>query len=180
MFALLNSDLLLNARNQAVIDCVIETPKGSRNKFHYDMETGLFRLKKVLPAGTVFPYDFGFIPGTKGEDGDPLDLLLIMDEPGFPGCVVEARLIGVIEAVQIEEKKKTRNDRLIGVATEAQDNRDLKSLRDLNGGVLKELEHFFVSYNEVQGREFKVLGRHGPRHAFALIREFAQASTGLA
>src|SRR4051812_38265137 len=80
------------SQGNSVLNVILETPKGSRNKYSYDNEKELFRLKKVLPVGAVFPFDFGFIPGTVGEDGDPLDVLLFMDEPVFPGCLVEAVL----------------------------------------------------------------------------------------
>src|SRR5205807_404345 len=91
----------LDADNDAgVLHVIIETPKGSRNKFKYDPEHGLFKLSGVLPLGAVFPYDFGFVPSTTGGDGDPLDVLVLMDEPAFAGCLVPGRLIGVIEAEQ--------------------------------------------------------------------------------
>src|SRR5919202_2577365 len=98
------------------VNVIIETPKGSRNKFKYDEQRGLFKLSGVLPAGAVFPFDFGFVPSTRGEDGDPLDVLVLMDEPAFAGCLVPSRLIGVIEAEQTEEGTTERNDRLIAVA----------------------------------------------------------------
>src|SRR5678816_3881477 len=101
------------------LNVLVDTPKGSRNKFKYDEERGLFKLGGVLPVGAVFPFDFGFIPSTVGGDGDPLDVLILMDEPAFPGCLVKAKLIGVIEAEQTEEKKTTRNDRLIAVAADS-------------------------------------------------------------
>ena len=95
-----------------VTNIVIEVPKGSRNKYVYDDALGLFRLKKILPAGAVFPFDFGFIPSTIGGDGDPLDVLVLMDEPAFPGCLVPARIVGVIEADQTERDGTIhRNDR---------------------------------------------------------------------
>jgi inorganic pyrophosphatase len=75
---------------------VIETPKGSRNKYAFNPDLGVFELRKVLPAGMVFPYDFGFVPRTRAGDGDPLDVLVLMDEPAFPGCVLGCRLVGVI------------------------------------------------------------------------------------
>lgn len=80
------------------LQVIIETPRGSRNKYNFDPDQKIFTLKKVLPAGMVFPYDFGFIPDTRGGDGDPLDVLVLMDEPAVPGCLVPIRLIGVIEA----------------------------------------------------------------------------------
>src|SRR5215212_8024826 len=84
------------------VNVVVETPQGSRNKYNFDERLGVFRLGGVLPAGAVFPFDFGFVPSTVGGDGDPLDVLVLMDEPAFPGCLVEARLLGVVEAVQTE------------------------------------------------------------------------------
>src|SRR5579871_5314832 len=79
------------------LNVIIETPKGSRNKFDFNHRQGLFELGKVLPTGMAFPYDFGFVPGTRAPDGDPLDVLVLMDEPAFSGCKVLCRLIGVIE-----------------------------------------------------------------------------------
>ncbi len=154
---------------------VIVTPRGCRNKFNYDPERGAFCLKSVLPAGSAFPYDFGFLPDTEGDDGDPLDVLVLMDESAFPGCVVPARLIGVIEAEQTEDGKKERNDRLVAVASDAHDYRDLKTIRDINANLLKELEHFFVSYNEMRGKQFKLLGTRGPKHAMKLVKRGIKA-----
>ncbi len=92
------------------LNVIIETPKGSRNKFKFDEKLGIFTLKHVLPLGAVFPFDFGFIPSTRGEDSDPLDVLVLMDEPAFAGCLVPARLLGVIEAEQ------TGYDRMLWIA----------------------------------------------------------------
>src|SRR3954467_1673205 len=114
------------------LNVVVDTPKGSRNKYKHDPELGLFRLGGVLPAGAVFPFDFGFAPGTKGGDGDPLDVLVLMDEPAFVGCLAPSRLLGIIEAEQTEDGKTTRNDRLIAVAANARDHKDLQSLDQLN------------------------------------------------
>ena len=113
------------------VNVIVETPRGCRNKFKYEPDLGRFTLHTVLPAGAAFPYDFGFIPGTKADDGDPIDVLVLMDEPAFAGCVVPARLIGVIEAEQTEKGKTVRNDRLVAVAKNAHDYRDLRTLTDL-------------------------------------------------
>jgi len=91
---------------------IIETPKGRRDKFDYDPETGLFELGGLLPEGMSFPFDFGFIPSTLGEDGDPVDVLGLMDEPAHVGCLLEIRLIGMIAAKQTEKGKTERNDGL--------------------------------------------------------------------
>ncbi|MBV9608013.1 MAG: inorganic diphosphatase, partial [Acidobacteria bacterium] len=93
-----------------LVKVVIETPKGSRNKYAFDQDDRVFVLRKVLPAGMSFPYDFGFVPGTEAEDGDPLDVLLLMEEPAFPGCTVSSRLVGVVKGEETEEEnKKVRN-----------------------------------------------------------------------
>jgi inorganic pyrophosphatase len=118
-----------------------------------------------------FPYDFGFIPATRGEDGDPLDVLLLADEPAFPGCIVPARLIGVLEAEQTEGGKTMRNDRLIAVVETPFNPAAYHSLDEVNPQRLDEIEHFFVSYNEMEGRQFKPLARHGADRAQDLVEQ---------
>jgi inorganic pyrophosphatase len=154
------------------LNVIIETPKGSRNKFDFDEETGLFKLGGVLPSGAVFPFDFGFVPSTVGGDGDPLDMLVLMDEPAFTGCLVRVRLLGVIEAAQTErDGVTTRNDRLVAAAAESRLLGKVKSLASLGENLLDEIEHFFISYNSVKGKEFKPLGRFGPSHALKLVEQ---------
>ena len=154
------------------LNVVIETPKGSRNKFNYDESVGLFKLGGVLPAGAVFPFDFGFVPSTVGGDGDPLDVLVLMDEPAFAGCLVSARLVGVVEAEQTErDGETTRNDRLIAVAAKSHAHARVRSLAGLTETLLDEIEHFFVSYNNFKGKDFKPLGRHGPKRARGVVEE---------
>jgi inorganic pyrophosphatase len=150
---------------------IIETPKGSRNKYVYDPERGLFKLKKVLPLGNVFPFDFGFVPSTLEDDGDPLDVLVLMDAPAFTGCLVPVRLIGVIEAEQIEQGKKGRNDRVIAVSSESQNQSHLRSIKDLQENEITQIEHFFISYHELEGKPFKPIGRRGPKHAERLVKQ---------
>ena len=158
------------------ITVVIETPKGCRNKFKYAEEKKAFKLNGILPIGSSFPYDFGFIPSTKAQDGDPIDVLLLMDEPAFPGCLIDARLVGVIEAEQTENGQTIRNDRLIAVATHSKDYSDLRSLRDVNPHLIEEIQHFFVSYNETRGKRFKPLGVHGPKRAMKLLEQSISGS----
>jgi inorganic pyrophosphatase len=163
-----------------LVNLIVDTPKGSRNKFRYDEELGLFRLSKRLPAGMVFPYDFGFVPSTLAEDGDPVDVLLIADEPAFPGCLVGIKLIGVLEAEQTQKGRTTRNDRLLAILVTPYNPPELESLRDLPPSALSEIEHFFTSYNEAEGRMFKVFGRQGPaiaeRHLDEAIKRFEKAA----
>lgn len=150
---------------------VIETTRGCRNKYSYKPDEGVFELKKVLPEGHVFPYDFGFIPQTKGEDGDPLDVLVLMDEPTFPGCVVDCRLIGLLQARQTENGRTFRNDRFIAVAERAIMYRRYHDAADVDPDVLAQIKHFFVSYNELAGRRFtpmKIVGATAARKAVAI------------
>ena len=158
-------------RESGNLNVVIETPKGCRNKYAFDFDLRSYKLKGVLPKGAVFPFDFGSIPGTVADDGDPLDVLLLMDEPAFTGCLVEARLLGVIEAEQTEKGKTQRNDRLIAVAAESHTHASLKSLSKLEPKLVDEIEHFFISYNQARGKEFKPIGRKGPAAATRLIKK---------
>src|SRR5438067_3013067 len=127
---------------------IIETPKGCRNKFDYDPESGLFMLGGLLPEGMMFPFDFGFIPSTLGGDGDPLDILVLMDAPAHVGCLIEVRIIGIIKAEQTEDGKTESNDRLLGVAVHSYDHEALESIEDVSQTLLDQLEAFFVSYNK--------------------------------
>jgi inorganic pyrophosphatase len=150
-------------RGSKNLNVVIETSKGCRNKYAFDFDLKSYRLKSVLPEGAV--------PGTVGEDGDPLDVLLLMDEPVFTGCLVQGRLLGVIEAKQKSTGKPKRNDRLIAVAVESHTHASLKSLLDLEPKLVDEIEHFFVSYNKAREKKFKPIGRKGPVAAGRLIEQ---------
>ena len=152
-----------------ILHVVIETPKNCRNKFKYDPDLGTFTLSKVLPEGMVFPYDFGFVPCSKAEDGDPVDVLLLMDEPVFPGCVVPSRLVGVLEAEQKEDGHKERNDRLVAIAIASREHSDVKTIADLNDKMIKEIEQFFMNYNQQSGKQYKSLGQKGPKQAMKLL-----------
>lgn len=163
-------------KQAGILQVVVETPKGSRNKFAFDPDQRVFTLRKVLPAGMVFPYDFGFLPKTLAPDGDPLDVLLLMDEPAYPGVVVRSRLIGVIEGEQIEGKKKNRNDRLLAVAEANHQYANIKTQEDLPKQFLHELEEFFVNYHKQEGKEYKLLGCKGADQAMRLIQEARRAA----
>jgi inorganic pyrophosphatase len=164
------SDLPVRDPDSGHINVVVDTPKGSRNKYKYDEKSQVWRLSKMLPLGSVFPFDFGFIPSTKGEDGDPVDVLVLTEAASFAGCVLPTLLIGVLEAEQTENDRTVRNDRLIGVV-ETQHNKPLvRTLDELDESRVREIEHFFISYNEVEGRNFKVLGRHGSERAMELLK----------
>ena len=152
------------------INVTIETPRGSRNKLKYEPAKKMYSLSKILPEGMVFPYDFGFVPGTKAEDGDPLDVLVLTDEPLFPGCLVACTLVGVIELIQEESGHKERNDRLIAVARASLLYAEVNDLAALNPLVLKQVEEFFVNYQRVRNIKVTILGRHGPARAREVLR----------
>jgi inorganic pyrophosphatase len=159
-------------KTTGLVQTVVETPAGSRNKFSYDPEQGAFHIKSVLPAGMTFPYEFGFVPQTKADDGDPIDVLLLMDEPAYPGVVVRTRLIGVIEGEQNDEKKKgkkVRNDRLVGVSDVSHEYANITKFSDLPEKWLEEIEKFFVNYAGQQGKDFRVIGVKGAEEAMALV-----------
>jgi inorganic pyrophosphatase len=169
-------------RGSKRINVIIDTPKGSRNKYKYDEATGLFRLSRILPAGMQFPYDFGSIPRTSADDGDALDVLVLMDAPTFPGCLIEVRLIGVLRAKQKEKRKTIRNDRLIGMAETPVNRPGAHGIGELGETRLSEIEHFFMAYNRAHGREFTPIGRLGPEAAEKLLakatRAFIQSANG--
>ena len=163
-------------KKDEILQVIIETPKGSRNKFAFDEKQKIFALKKVLPAGMTFPYDFGFLPRTLAPDGDPIDVLLLMDEPAFPGIAVRARLIGIIEGEQTDGKKKTRNDRLLAVAEMNHEYAHIQKLNDLPRQFLHELEEFFVNYHHLEGKEYKLLGCKEADVAMRMIQKAQRAA----
>ena len=175
--SLIDPTLLAPIRKKGgLLQVIVETPKGSRNKFSFDVDQEIFSLKKVLPAGMVFPYDFGFLPKTLADDGDPIDVLLLMDEPAFPGVLVPSRLIGVIEGEQIDGKKRTRNDRLVAVADANHMYAMVRKVSDLPKQFLRELQEFFVNYHQLQGKEYKLLGCKGIAEAETLIQKAQKAA----
>jgi inorganic pyrophosphatase len=151
--------------DRQLLRVVIETPKGSRNKFSFDPDQHVFELSKVLPSGMAFPYDFGFVPSTEADDGDPIDVLVLMDEPAFPGCVLTCRPIGVIEGEQGDKKDKERNDRIVAVEQDAHSSEGVKTIDDLGKQFVRELEDFFVNYHRLTGKQYRVLGVKGPNQA---------------
>jgi inorganic pyrophosphatase len=153
---------------------IIETPKGFRSKFDYDRASNLFKLGGLLPEGMEFPFDFGFIPSTLGGDGDPLDILVLMDEPAHVGCLMDVRIIGVISARQTQNGKTESNDRLLGVAVHSYVHEDLESIDDVSKTTLSQVEEFFVSYNKQRGKKFKIISTDGPKKAIKILKKSIQ------
>lgn len=150
---------------------IVETPRHSRCKYSYDEATGLFHLSFVLPEGLIFPFDFGFIPSTLSGDGDPLDVLILLDAPAAVGVVVEIRLLGVIKAVQAEDGKKARNDRLLAAAVQSHEYQHVKTIDDLPPSMLNQIEQFFVAYTRLQGRSFTLEGAGGRKAALRAVKK---------
>ena len=162
-------DLDPGPESPEVIRMIVEIPKNSANKYEYDGNLGVFRLDRPLYSPLHYPGDYGFVPGTLADDGDPLDVLVLMDAPVYPGCIVPSRLIGVIEAEQTEEGETERNDRLLAVAANSAAHRSIRQLSDLSQDLVAQIEYFFVSYNEMKGKRFEVKRRAGSKRARALV-----------
>ena len=160
--------------DKELIRVVIETPMGSRNKFAFNAEEKIFELKTVLPTGMAFPYVFGFIPSTLGDDGDPVDVLVLMDEPAFTGCVLKCRIIGIIEGEQVDKKEKVRNDRVVAIEKHNHSFADIKHIDDLGKRFVEELESFFVNYHELSEEKYRVIGVKGPSQAKRRIEQGRQ------
>ena len=123
----------------------------------------------------MFPFDFGFIPSNLGQDGDPLDILVLMDAPAHVGCLIEVRLTGIIQAEQTQDGKTQENDRLLGVAVHSYAHENVKSIGEVSKTLLSQVEAFFVSYNKQRGKKFRVTGSGGPKKAIRFLKEGAKS-----
>ncbi len=159
-------DKLAARPGPGLVNVVVETPRGSRNKYKYDTELGLFRLNRVLFAGATFPFDFGYIPATRAGDGDPLDVLVLMDAPAFTGCLIYARPIGVLRAT----KNGKENHRLVAVSTDDKTWATHRDLSDLPRKLLKEVEQFFSWILDVEATRHQLLGWRGVGEAERIIQ----------
>jgi len=153
------------------IDIIIETPKGYSGKYQLDDHTGYFKLSKVLPAGMAFPFDFGFIPHTKGEDKDPLDAVIISEFQSFPGAVVECRLIGAMLAEQKENGEVIRNDRYLFVPVLSRQFKKINKIKDIPKSEWKDLEAFFIQYNKAEDKEFRIVDLVTAKEAMNTIKQ---------
>ena len=157
------------SRGDHAVRCVVESPMGSATKFKYDAETKTFQLHRPLIKGLTYPFDWGFIPSTLAPDGDPLDAMVLHDAPGFPGLVIAAQLIGVLEVEQRVGDRKERNDRLFAVPVEAPREDGIDDVLDLPKRLRKELESFFLATAALEEKELRFLGWKGPKEARALL-----------
>jgi inorganic pyrophosphatase len=149
---------------------VIETPKGSPAKLKFEPALGVFILGRMLTTGTIYPHDWGYIPATRGPDGDPVDAFVLSAGGTFPGLVLRARPIGVLQVEQNEKGRKFRNDRLLFLPWEPSEAMPFKDVSQLRKGEKEEIERFFLHAVEGTGKKLRYLGWRGPKAAEAEIK----------
>ena len=157
--------------DDGILNVIIDTPRGSQNKYVFNPEYGLFKLSGLLPAGHTFPFDFGFIPGTVNGDEDNVDVLVLTDEPTFVGCWTQCVLIGGYAARQTPRKASNayRNDRLLAVEKHSLAFENVGAIEDLSKTLIEQIEHFYVSYNESKGKKFEVIKMLDVKEAADLV-----------
>lgn len=164
-------DIAPNIEKDGTLRVVVETPRGSRHKYAWNEELRAFEHKATLGSGLVWPYDYGFIPRTKGGDGDPLDVLVLMDEPAFPGCILHVRIIGGFEV----EKNGITNDRYVACLLPSREislsTDGYETLSDLPRQLLAQMENFLTTYSEQRGNDVRVCGRMQAKKALARIKK---------
>jgi inorganic pyrophosphatase len=157
------------------LNVVVETPKGARHKFALNEEYGVFEWSRTLPAGLMWPCDFGFVPQTLADDGDPLDVCVLVEQGTFPGCLVATRVVGVLGYI----KNGVTNDRLIAVpvtkAGAGSHWSEVEDIGDLSDRILREIEDFLLGYNRFEGHDVRVTGRFGRDYANELVERAVQA-----
>ena len=145
----------------------VEIPRGSRNKYEYDEERGVFRLDRVLYSSVHYPTDYGFIPDTLAEDGDHLDILVLVQEPTFPGCLIETRPLGGLDMAD----EKGPDFKVLAVPVGDPRVSHVRSLEQLGEHWLREIETFFATYKLLEPKQTEVLGWHGVEKARQVIAE---------
>ena len=161
------SDIDPGPKCPEIVRMIVEIPKNSSNKYEYDTALGVFRLDRPLYSPMHYPADYGFVPGTLAEDGDPIDLLTLVDEPSFPGCMMEVRPVAILDMYD-----NAKADQKI-LAVPSRDPRfdELKNVEDIRDHVRKEIEHFFQIYKELEGKSVRTQGWLGRTDAFRHISE---------
>ncbi|HST87860.1 MAG TPA: inorganic diphosphatase [Ktedonobacterales bacterium] len=161
-------------REQGWIEAMVEIPRGSRNKYEFDHERGIIRLDRVLYSSMHYPTDYGFIPGTLSGDGDPLDVLVIVEEPTFPGCSLRARPIGTL----MMSDKKGEDEKILAVLVDDPRFTGINRLGDLDEHWQKEIAAFFRTYKELQGEQTEVRGWLDVDEAWRVIEEARERAEG--
>lgn len=150
-----------------VVNAVIEVPGGSANKYEYDKSLHLFRLDRPLYSSVHYPGDYGFIPNTLAADGDALDILVLIHEPTFPGCLVESRPVAMLEMLD----QQVPDEKILAVAVSSPTHSEVRRHTDLASHVLREIEHFFAIYKELEGKRTEVRGWRDLKDAHLVIAQ---------
>ena len=155
-----------------VFHVVVESPRGSAVKLKYRADLGAMSISRPLAAGLVYPFDWGFVPSTKGPDGDPVDAAVFWDVATFPGVVIPCRALGVIQIEQnrLDGSGRARNDRILALPIDARRQQELRSETLLPARVREELEHFFIAATVIEGKDPRILGWAGADAALDLLR----------
>jgi len=156
------------------IYAVIETPRGSTCKLDFEPKLRIFTLAKPLMTGLSYPYDWGFIPSTMAENGDPLDVLVIHDAQTYPGVVLRCRPLGILEVEQRSKNGKERNDRVFAVPERSPLETHLEDIRDLPSRAREELQQFFLATDALEDKKLEFLGWRGPIHAVKTIKRLSR------
>jgi len=159
------NDLETGPETPAVVYAVIESPKGTENKYEYDVKKKAIVLDRVLYSAVHFPGDYGFIPRTLDEDGDPLDILVLVTSPTFPGCIMSAKPVGLLRMLDGNK----RDDKILAVPTGDPRYAEYHDLSDLPEHILKEIAHLFETYKVLEGKQVKVLGWERAKAAKQII-----------
>lgn len=155
------------AHDPSWVEAVIEIPRGSRNKYEFDHDAGVFRLDRVLYSSVHYPTDYGFIVQTLAGDGDPLDILVVVEEPTFPGCHLRARPIGTLEMYD----EKGQDEKILAVLEDDPRFTGIARIEQLHEHWTKEIATFFSTYKELQSLAVEVRGWHGVEEAWRVIEE---------
>lgn len=148
-----------------LVNAVVEIPLGSVNKYEYDKKLRVFRLDRTLYSPVHYPGDYGFIPGTLALDGDPLDVLVLVDAPSFPGCVMEVRPIGMLRMVD----QGQRDSKILAVTSSDPTYAEVKNYEGVYTHILKEIEHFFTIYKSLEGKRVQTMGWESSKEAHKVI-----------
>jgi len=152
----------------AVVEAIVEIPRGSRNKYETDLATGTIHLDRVLFSSVHYPADYGFIPGTRSADGDPLDIMIIVEEPTFPGCRVKVRPIGVL----LMRDEQGVDEKILGVPVADPRFDGIQDISQLQQHWLAEIENFFNTYKVLEGKETHVEDWRGSGEAKEVLRRY--------
>jgi inorganic pyrophosphatase len=159
--------LPIGERSPELVNAVIEIPAGGVNKYEYDKKLHVFKLDRTLYSPVHYPGDYGFIPSTLAEDNDPLDIVILVDEPTFTGCLVEVRPVGVLEMLD----QGVKDEKVLAVSSNNPRYKNVHDYQDVEPHVLREIAHFFQIYKDLEGKRTKTIAWHDIKRTHAVIRQ---------